>query len=327
MKSTAAALLCFISAWAFADQAAPVPLPNAHSHNDYEHERPLLDALDHGFCSVEADIYLVEGMLLVAHNLKDVKPERTLQALYLDPLKERVKQSGGRVYPNGPSVTLLIDFKTEAGPTYAALRDTLVQYADMLTKFTPNSTVEGAVTVILSGNSPLEQAKNEAVRYAAIDGRPGDLDGELNPNLVPLISENWRSLFKWWGDGKMPEEQHARLVSLVTKAHEKGCRVRFWGTPEREDLWSLLRETGVDLLNTDQLPRLQKFFLQDRKQKQHFAQREHGRLSHHATTSNRFRRIGRHLPPTAPAWFTAATRHRDPSRGQSHARIRRTRRE
>ncbi|MFA6245001.1 MAG: hypothetical protein WC655_28920, partial [Candidatus Hydrogenedentales bacterium] len=204
--------------------------------------------------------------LLVTHNLKNVKPERTLQALYLDPLKERVKQSGGRVYPNGPSVTLLIDFKTEAGPTYAALRDILVQYADMLTKFTPDSTVEGSVTVILSGNSPLEQAKNEAVRYAAIDGRPGDLDGELNPNLVPLISENWRSLFKWWGDGKMPEEQHARLVSLVTKAHERGCRVRFWGTPEREDLWSLLRETGVDLLNTDQLPRLQKFFLQDRKQ-------------------------------------------------------------
>src|SRR5213595_176008 len=85
----------------------PIPLTRVHAHNDYEHKRPLLDALDHGFCSVEADIFLVDGQLLVAHNRGGVRPERTLQALYLDPLRARVKQNGGRVYPNGPEVTLL----------------------------------------------------------------------------------------------------------------------------------------------------------------------------------------------------------------------------
>ena len=45
--------------------AQPTPLIHAHAHDDYEHTRPLLDALDHGFCSVEADIYLVDGKLLV----------------------------------------------------------------------------------------------------------------------------------------------------------------------------------------------------------------------------------------------------------------------
>ncbi|MBX7257041.1 MAG: HEAT repeat domain-containing protein, partial [Candidatus Hydrogenedentes bacterium] len=242
-----------------------VPLPNAHSHNDYEHVRPLLDALDRGFCSVEADIYLVEGQLLVAHNRGDVKPERTLQALYLDPLKERVKKNGGRVYPGGTSLTLLIDFKTEADSTYAVLRDVLAKYSDVLTRFTPDATQEGAITIILSGNSPREQVSKEPERYVAIDGRPGDLDGDINPNLVPLISESWRSLFKWWGDGPMPEDQHAKLVDIVTRAHAKGCRVRFWATPEREDLWQLLRDTGVDLLNTDQLPRLQAFLLEPTK--------------------------------------------------------------
>lgn len=39
------------------------PLPRAHAHNDYEHARPLLDALDHGFTSVEADVWLVDGEL------------------------------------------------------------------------------------------------------------------------------------------------------------------------------------------------------------------------------------------------------------------------
>ena len=98
--------LLLSAAGAFA--AEPVPLVRAHAHNDYEHTRPLLDALDHGFASVEADIHLVDGQLLVAHDRKSVKPERTLEALYLDPLRERVRKNGGRVYRGGPTITLQI---------------------------------------------------------------------------------------------------------------------------------------------------------------------------------------------------------------------------
>ena len=35
------------------------------------------------------------------------------QALYLDPLRERVRKNGGRVYANGPEFTLLIDLKSD----------------------------------------------------------------------------------------------------------------------------------------------------------------------------------------------------------------------
>ncbi|MEU9588105.1 hypothetical protein AB0D70_32420, partial [Streptomyces werraensis] len=61
------ALGALVAAGALVLMAAPAsaagaqPLPRAHAHNDYEHDRPLLDALDHGFTSVEADIYLVDG--------------------------------------------------------------------------------------------------------------------------------------------------------------------------------------------------------------------------------------------------------------------------
>src|SRR5215467_985996 len=103
--------------------AAPrvVPLRRAHAHNDYEHKRPLLDALEQGFCSVEADIWLTDDALLVAHTVLDLKPERTLQKLYLDPLRERAKANGGKVYKDGPAFYLLIDVKTDAKKTYAAL--------------------------------------------------------------------------------------------------------------------------------------------------------------------------------------------------------------
>src|ERR1043166_3466380 len=55
------------------------PLVRAHAHNDYEHGRPLLDALDQGFCSIEADVWLVDGKLLVAHDRDRGKSERTLE--------------------------------------------------------------------------------------------------------------------------------------------------------------------------------------------------------------------------------------------------------
>ena len=63
---------------AAAQSPAPLPLPRAHAHNDYAHARPLADALAHGFRSVEADIWLTNGALLVAHDFRDATPEKTL---------------------------------------------------------------------------------------------------------------------------------------------------------------------------------------------------------------------------------------------------------
>src|SRR5688572_26978052 len=133
------------------------PLIQAHSHNDYEHSRPLWDALEQGFCSIEADIYLVDGQLLVAHDRKDVRSDRTLQALYLEPLQMLARKNRGRVYPNGPSLTLLVDIKSEAEPTYKALEGVLQKFAPILTRFRSGKIETNAVTVILSGNRPRER--------------------------------------------------------------------------------------------------------------------------------------------------------------------------
>src|ERR1700748_3648711 len=115
LAGPASLLLAGLACAAAADDGAKatpvVPLRHAHAHNDYEHSRPLFDALDNGFCSVEADISLVDGKLLVAHKPSETSPKKTSQRLYLDPLRERIKANGGRVYTNGPEFTLLIDLK------------------------------------------------------------------------------------------------------------------------------------------------------------------------------------------------------------------------
>jgi hypothetical protein len=243
-----------------------VPLRQAHAHNDYEHKRPLLDALDNGFCSVEADIFLVDGQLLVGHTRKDLKPERTLEKLYLDPLRDRIKANSGKVYPGGPTVFLLIDVKTEAKPTYAALAKVLVKYADMLSVTRGGKFEAGAITVVVSGNCDREGITAEEVRYAGIDGRPSDLDSDAPSHLIPWISQRWGALFQWKGEGAMPEAEQAKLRELVAKAHKHGRLVRFWATPESPVFWEQLLAAGVDLINTDQLPELRKFLL-DRAKK------------------------------------------------------------
>jgi glycerophosphoryl diester phosphodiesterase len=243
------------------------PLRQAHAHNDYEHPRPLFDALAQGFCSVEADIYLVDGQLMVAHNRPDVKPERTLEKLYLDPLRARAKTNHGQVYPEGPPFWLLIDVKTDAKSTYAALQPVLERYADILSVTTEGRFERKAVTIVISGNTARDAIKAQTRRYSSIDGRPPDLDTDASAHLVPWVSENWTKLFKWSGDGPIPAAEKAKLREFVGKAHQQGRLVRFWATPEKSAVWQELHAAGVDLINTDKLAELRKFLLTARELK------------------------------------------------------------
>jgi hypothetical protein len=252
------AAICLAPLPAQSQRLSPALL-HAHAHNDYEHPRPLFDALDHGFCSVEADIYLTNGQLLVAHDPDKLSPQRSLQRLYLDPLQARVKENGGRVLRGGPEFTLLIDLKSDAEKTYAALRPVLEQYADMLTIFRTNATATGAVTVILSGNRPTATVSAEPVRRVAIDGRLPDLDATPSRHLMPLVSDNWPRYFQWRGGGPMPEDDQAKLRQMVSRAHAQGRRIRFWAAPDLPAAWRAFRDAGVDLINTDDLAGLQKF--------------------------------------------------------------------
>jgi hypothetical protein len=239
--------------------AAAEPLPQAHAHNDYEHARPLLDALDHGFCSVEADIHLAADLLVVAHDSNKVDRKRTLDLLYLEPLRARVKLNGGRVYSNGPPFLLMIDIKTEANSTYARLQALLDRYRHILTEFTATQTRTGAVTIVLSGNRPIDTVAAQPLRYVAIDGRLPDLDAKPSPHLVPLVSDNWTKHFQWRGEGALADDENQKLKSLVDKAHAQGRKIRFWAIPDTQDAWKVMRDAGVDLINTDNLAGLQKF--------------------------------------------------------------------
>ncbi|TMR20596.1 hypothetical protein ETD86_18205 [Nonomuraea turkmeniaca] len=244
--------------------AAAEPLPRAHAHNDYEHERPLLDALDHGFTSVEADIYLVEGELRVGHDPEDLRPGRTLQSLYLDPLAQRVRQGHGHVFPRSrQQLQLLVDIKNNGAATYTELDKVLASYRKMLTSFHKGKVKPGAVTVVISGDRPRELMAAQERRHAFYDGRMSDL-GQGDPALIPLISDNWTNHFTWRGEGEMPAAERDKLRQIVATAHRDGQRVRFWATPDaagpaRDTIWRELIAADVDHINTDDLAGLERF--------------------------------------------------------------------
>lgn len=244
------------------------PLPRAHAHNDYEHDRPLLDALSHGFTSVEADIYLVGGELLVGHDPADLIPGRTLQSLYLDPLAHRVRANNGHVYRGSDlSLQLLVDIKNTGAATYAEVDRVLRGYRNMLTAYRNGRVSRAAVTVVISGDRPRELMQAQRVRYAFYDGRGADLNSGAPATFIPLISDNWNNLFTWQGIGPMPAAERTRLRRFIRDAHAARQRVRFWATPDaagaaREAVWSELVAADVDHINTDDLAGLEAFLRQ-----------------------------------------------------------------
>ncbi|MEV6167318.1 phosphatidylinositol-specific phospholipase C/glycerophosphodiester phosphodiesterase family protein [Streptomyces sp. NPDC051954] len=244
----------------------PRPLWRAHAHNDYEHPRPLLDALDHRFGSVEADIWLVGDQLLVAHDEVDLDPARTLESLYLDTLAARVKANHGSVYRGyRGSLQLLIDIKTEGSSTYLELDRHLRRYKGLFTTYAHGRVHPGPVTAVISGDRaarvPMEA---QTVRRAFYDGRLTDLGTSAPASFVSLISDNWTLNFTWLGVGDFPAAERQKLHTIVQSAHARGQKVRFWATPDiagpaRDALWAELLAADVDYLNTDDLISLEAF--------------------------------------------------------------------
>lgn len=257
-----------VPAYAQASERKPGPRPlwRAHAHNDYLHPRPLFDALDHRFGSLEADIFLVGDQLLVAHDAVDLDPARTLESLYLDPLARRVKANHGSVYRGyRKPVQLLIDLKTEGSSTYLELDRHLRRYKHLFTTYAHGRVFPGPVTAVISGDraarTPMEA---QTVRQAFYDGRLADLGSPAPASFIPLISDNWTLNFTWQGIGPFPEAERQKLRGIIAAAHSRRQKVRFWATPDlagpaRDALWGELLAADVDYINTDDLAGLEKF--------------------------------------------------------------------
>ena len=241
-----AAQLC-LAAYA---QPAAYTAANAHSHNDYEQKRPFYDAYELGFGSIEADVFLQNGTLYVAHNLEDVKPERTLQALYLEPLLQNIDRNKGFPYPQHKELQLLIDIKNTGPATLVALQKLFAPYRKELRH----------VRIVISGEMPPPEEVFAQDKLFTFDGRKDLVYPKNASSYVVLVSSSMLSFGKLWnGQQPLDPEIRGRIETFIQLQHAQKKLVRLWATPNTTLGYQTLKELGVDYIGTDDLAGLAAF--------------------------------------------------------------------
>lgn len=231
-------------------QPATYTLANAHSHNDYEQKRPFYLAYELGFGSIEADVFLKEGELYVAHNWGDIKPERTFRALYLNPILKKVRENRRWPYSDHRDLQLLIDIKNTGAATLAALQKQLIPHRKALKH----------VRIVISGEMPAPEDLALQDKVFTFDGRKNLIySKEASPRVVLMSSSIMDFGGNWDGKMPMPELMREKLSTFVALQHVQKKLVRLWATPNTKLSYQTLKELGVDYIGTDDLQGLVQF--------------------------------------------------------------------
>ena len=93
-----------------------------HSHNDYCRRAPFWQAYAQGVYSIEADVFLHDGKLLVGHDVEDLSPDMTFESLYVEPIVTLFKRNGGRAWKDSDEqLQLMVELKSATEPTLQAV--------------------------------------------------------------------------------------------------------------------------------------------------------------------------------------------------------------
>lgn len=233
-------------------QVKKYTVSNAHAHNDYEHPLPFFTAYHAGFGSIEADVFLRNGELYVAHDSADIKPERTLTALYLEPLHQMITGNNGKVYADKKKhLLLLIDLKTQAEPTLDAVLKSLTPYESLINA--------SSLKIVITGNQPEPSRLLSYPSYIFFDGRFTQAYSAESLKKIALFSDNFRKYSLWKGEGKIDDQDKNKILQAVKKAHDLGKPMRFWATPDVPNAWKQLIEMKIDFINTDKIEEVKAF--------------------------------------------------------------------
>ncbi|GAA4398405.1 hypothetical protein GCM10023187_09020 [Nibrella viscosa] len=221
-----------------------------HAHNDYEKQRPFTDAYEQRADYIEADVYLVNGKLVVAHTRSEIDTSRTLERLYITPILRLFEQHKGRVSSDRKySFNLVIDIKDKAEDVMPILVGIIHQNMDVFNRqVNPN-----AVQMIISGNRPKVNEYVDYPHFILFDGRPGEVYDDETLRHVALISDNFSNYSRWNGTGDLPDDDRNKLKRIIKRAHDQGKPIRFWAIPDNANAWKQLRKLGVDVINTDKV--------------------------------------------------------------------------
>ncbi len=245
------AFLCFFSIKPFA-QRIKYTVANAHAHNDYKHPIPFYTAYNAGFGSIEADVFPVNNVLLVAHKKEEIQPQRTLRELYLKPLLNVLSADTLR------RLSLLIDIKEN----YKISLPILIQELTLLKKYLSIPQQRLSLTIIISGNRPPPVEYKNYPDYIFFDDDLKLQHSSEEWDRTGLVSLPFNKITKWNGEGNISRKDKKQLRHIIDSVHSAGKPIRFWAAPDTPTSWKLQKKLHADLIGTDKINELVKF-LQD----------------------------------------------------------------
>jgi alkaline phosphatase len=233
-------------------QPAVYTTANAHSHNDYQQPAPFFNAYNLEYGSMEADVYLSENELYVAHTAKDVELHRTFENLYLSPLADMIKKNGGNVYADSArQLILMLDVKREGVAAVNKLIELLMKY--------PAITSCRTLTIMVTGDKPHHSTYSSYPSFLWFDGLLSVNYGKDALSRIAVLDDNFINYSTWNGHEEMQANDWEKLKKAVDKGHALGKKIRIWNTPDFIEGWAKLIDLGVDYINTDSIKALAEF--------------------------------------------------------------------
>lgn len=248
----------------FIHDASPVPV---HSHNDYERDIPLFEALGSGCISVEADVHLQDGDLLVGHTASTLRDGSNLTSMYLEPLQRMVmaqNMNANLTVSDGPwrglfnrapqqTIVLLVDIKTSGPETFHKLHTLLqpLRELDYLTYWNGSVRIMRPLTIVASGNAPfqsvldLDPTRRDIfwdAELSALSSMFDDFDvepiryGYNQSNSYFASTEFNRARFftlSAYDNASLPDTAPIRdmMAPQIGQAKARGLLSRYWNTP------------------------------------------------------------------------------------------------
>lgn len=232
-------ILVLCAVWLFSNLILNAQNQHIHSHNDYKQKVPFWGAIAAGASSIEADVFLKNDTLWVAHEEGSIPAKRTLRNLYLAPMSKALELG-----VQTKTIQLLIDVKSEAYTTLNSIVEVFNEYPSVLRSKN--------VSIVISGNRPLAKDYVKYPSWILFDHQ--SLEGFASAQIaekVGLVSLSFRPLTSWNGKGRLTATDLQKVKTTVKQAHDLGKPFRFWASPDSKTAWKVLADLGVDYINTD----------------------------------------------------------------------------
>lgn len=213
-----------------------------HSHNDYMRTVPFYQAYAQGVYSIEADVFLKDGILLIGHDEEKLSAEDTFEGLYVLPIVNQFLKKGMK-----EPLQLMVELKSPAKPTLDAVVSILKKYSYVF----DNTINDAAVKVVITGNLPEKSKFTSYPDFITFDGDVNEKYTETQLKKVALFSADFKNYSAWNGKGLLLPTEEKALEQVINYAHEHHKPIRFWNAPEGVTVYYTFYNMGVDYINTD----------------------------------------------------------------------------